>query len=1248
MPIPLRARRPLVRLLLFLTALWMPGSALRAEETLTLAIYQFRPENIAAMGFESDVMLAIRNEMSNRSRIDLLAKRDMEDILSRREIAQEFSVAAAVEGGRLLSVRYVLVGTVIKQGGQINASIKLVDVNLAREVETWDTAYRTRNEIDKAASRLVAEIVAAMDNASSAELASPLLEIVDSAVIALNSLSAEAKRSLIELRWSREGAVDVLGYNIYRSETPNGPFSFLDTTDGNSYQDSSAEAGITYYYQVGEVDIEGTEARGTRTAEATIQAAGGTAGISPPVIYGLKPLAGGVQLEFFRSMVDGSDPVSRFRIYRADGDRDWQVIGQVPVAAKKPGQTSAKENLRHPYTDTKLRDGERIYRYAVSAVAADGSESALSDSFEYAPARLGELEVAGQELLRSGSLRWRAANIGLGYRIYRRSGEQAWQRVGEIQGLMTTVFTDTNGLRDGQEYEYSYTVYDEQSESPRSFPVVVRTKPPLPAPAELTASSGLATQVALNWDAVNDPDVKAYAIYRADFSEDMNVEMTRIAMVESSAGLAHTDRGASHALRDGARYLYAVATVNKADGEGPLSPPVEARTKPLPPPVDTASGSVEADRILISWETGHEDIAEFVLSRRWEGGDWEELASVPAAERSYADTVLRPYARAEYQVTVVDSTGLRSAAATVNAQQSPVKVLLVAAPEARLRASELNWNKQALVEAFEISRQQLPDGDWRLLTTLRQPDATSYLDEAGLLDGVAYAYKVAPLVQDQRLGESNSVTSTTKVVSAPDQVQASSGNAREITLRWPPASDSDVAGYVIYRGKGVLEAGQLEPYTEVAGGKASEFVDQGSKEKPLEHGVQYSYAVAAKNVMGGIGPPGAVSIGSSKPLPEPVFNLVAYAEGAAIKLSWEYENRDNVAEFQVFAREPDSPWVLLETLDSGQNGYLAQQLKPFVSLQYRLLVEDVDGLVSEETLSPEVKSPAQVNLQVAAEPRLRQVELSWNQQFNVSGFIVQRRPAGDPQWAEIKTLRGGDDTSYVDKKGLTDGADYEYRLVALDDRRPLGESNSATGRTKDLPQAPLEFQAESGLVGKVRLHWTAIDDTDVGGYTLYRVDNGALTRLASVSGADKDVYLDEGGMFDSLDNGSDYSYAIAAYNSYRVEGQKSELITATTKPLPTPVTGVQAQQDEGVVSLSWNPNPEQDIEHYIVARSSRSGCSNFSDLAKISGAKSSFRDEQARPDSRYCYRVTAVDVDSLEGGHSNVVEVSIPAIVSAQ
>ena len=57
-----------------------------ARDYLTMAVFQFRPENIESMGFESDVMLAIRNEMENRSEIQLMPKRDMEDVLSRRGI----------------------------------------------------------------------------------------------------------------------------------------------------------------------------------------------------------------------------------------------------------------------------------------------------------------------------------------------------------------------------------------------------------------------------------------------------------------------------------------------------------------------------------------------------------------------------------------------------------------------------------------------------------------------------------------------------------------------------------------------------------------------------------------------------------------------------------------------------------------------------------------------------------------------------------------------------------------------------------------------------------------------------------------------------------------------------------------------------------------------------------------------------------------------------------------------------------
>ena len=85
-----------------------------------------------------------------------------------------------------------------------------------------------------------------------------------------------------------------------------------------------------------------------------------------------------------------------------------------------------------------------------------------------------------------------------------------------------------------------------------------------------------------------------------------------------------------------------------------------------------------------------------------------------------------------------------------------------------------------------------------------------------------------------------------------------------------------------------------------------------------------------------------------------------------------------------------------------------------------------------------------------------------------------------------------------------------------------------------------------------------------------------------------------------------------------------------------------------MVTISWDLNPEPDIDHYVVARSSRGSCSNFSELVRMRAIAAQYRDEKTRPDSRYCYRITAVDADELKGGHSNVVEVMIPAVVSIQ
>jgi len=57
----------------------------------------------------------------------------------------------------------------------------------------------------------------------------------------------------------------VLGYNLYRSTDPEGPFTKVNTSliTETTYTDTTAESGVTYYYAVRSVDTDGDESVNT-------------------------------------------------------------------------------------------------------------------------------------------------------------------------------------------------------------------------------------------------------------------------------------------------------------------------------------------------------------------------------------------------------------------------------------------------------------------------------------------------------------------------------------------------------------------------------------------------------------------------------------------------------------------------------------------------------------------------------------------------------------------------------------------------------------------------------------------------------------------------------------------------------------------------------------------------------------------------------------------------------------------------
>lgn len=94
--------------------------------------------------------------------------------------------------------------------------------------------------------------------------------------VATIGVAQERPGQPIIIRWSTETEVNTAGFNVYRSESEDGPWAKINTAlipgspdpiRGGSYEftDSNVVAGITYWYELEEVELGGQATRLERT-----------------------------------------------------------------------------------------------------------------------------------------------------------------------------------------------------------------------------------------------------------------------------------------------------------------------------------------------------------------------------------------------------------------------------------------------------------------------------------------------------------------------------------------------------------------------------------------------------------------------------------------------------------------------------------------------------------------------------------------------------------------------------------------------------------------------------------------------------------------------------------------------------------------------------------------------------------------------------------------------------------------------
>ena len=101
----------------------------------------------------------------------------------------------------------------------------------------------------------------------------------------MTGLQATGSQSGIALTWTASNATGLTGYNVYRSTTAGGTYTKLNSTPVTpaSYNDTTAPAGATSYYQVTAVNATGESER-----SATANAARPAAPAVPGQVTGLQ------------------------------------------------------------------------------------------------------------------------------------------------------------------------------------------------------------------------------------------------------------------------------------------------------------------------------------------------------------------------------------------------------------------------------------------------------------------------------------------------------------------------------------------------------------------------------------------------------------------------------------------------------------------------------------------------------------------------------------------------------------------------------------------------------------------------------------------------------------------------------------------------------------------------------------------------------------------------------------------------
>jgi fibronectin type 3 domain-containing protein/glucose/arabinose dehydrogenase len=532
-------------------------------------------------------------------------------------------------------------------------------------------------------------------------------------------LAATAQSNGISLAWTAVANAPLLsGYNVYRSTSSTGTYSKLNTdpVTATSFVDSSAAAGVTYFYRVTAIDSWQGES-GNSNVVSAVRTADNQPPAPPATLTGVG-VNNGVRLNW--SAVTDID-LAGYRVYRSDtADGTYTLLNGTPVT-------------QLTFTDTTAANGTTWF-YRVTAIDFGGNESSPTSNISAtagdttAPANPANLAAAS--VANGIQLNWSAPGDTdvVGYRVYRgASADGTFSLVSGGTLVAVTNWTDTTAAV-GETWFYRVTAVDAAAnESQRSLAAsATRNAVALPTVRINVGGSAFTDSAGRTWQgdqfftggtaATSAYDVAGttddaiylarrwgaytYAIPVANGSYTLSLHFADPLYTTAGKRLFGVRAEGVNILNNfdiaaeggGRTRLVKTFQVTITDGvlnvqtikgsiENPLINGIELvpsdgqldTTAPASPTGLTATAA-NPRGIALAWNAGTEpDIAGYHVYRATSvNGPWTRLTTSPLTVNSFTHTSATEGVTALYRVTAVDTSGNESTVSTNASATAPV------------------------------------------------------------------------------------------------------------------------------------------------------------------------------------------------------------------------------------------------------------------------------------------------------------------------------------------------------------------------------------------------------------------------------------------------------------------------------------------------------------------------------------------------------------------------------------------------